>query len=198
MRRKARRRTFRRNSFPVAGAVVNPRRRRKVARRRRAFASNPVRRHRFTAKATRRRTFRRNPPDILGFNLKDIAYAGAAVVAAPFVEKQVMGMLPASLSGTKSGRWIVKIGSAAIIGMGAKKFLGRQAGNLALVALGANIIADAVSEFAPQLSMGYYTSSLGYYPAAQQLRGASPRMFPGPNDAVDSNVVDRLNPAMRF
>lgn len=158
---RRRRRSYRRRRNPVA--AVNPRRRRRTyrARRRsRRHVSNPV----MNRRRSSRRRYRRNPPDILGFPLKDIAMAGVAVIASPFLERQVMGLLPTSMAGTKSGRWIVKIGSAALIGFGAKKVLGQHAGQLALVALGANLLSDAVSEFAPQLTGYSYAPALRGYP----------------------------------
>jgi hypothetical protein len=159
-RRYSARRNTRRNVYvPLA----NPHRR----HRRRKFSANPRRRHQF-AKMARRR-FRRNPPtDFLGFRLKDVAIAGAAVVAAPFVEKQLMGFLPTSMSGTKGGRWAVKIGTAIATGYAAKYLIGQDASRLAFIVLGANLVADAVTEFAPQLTPG-----VGYYPAGLYVAGAS-------------------------
>lgn len=168
--RRARRRT--RRAARRAHVRTSPVRRRRRARR--AFAANPPRRRRASRRAVARRSsrrgFRRNPPDLLGFNLKDVAMAGAAVVLAPFVEKQLMGLLPTSMAGTKAGRWAVKVGTAVAVGYGAKKVLGGKFGNLALIALGANLVADAVAEFAPSLTptpaVGMYPggSGLGYYP----------------------------------
>lgn len=85
------------------------------------------------------------------------------MVLQPIVERQVMGLLPASFAGTQAGRWTVKIGSTVLIGYGAKTFLGKRAGDLAMLTLGANLLADAVGEFTPQLTgMGYYPQGLGY------------------------------------
>lgn len=206
MRRRARRRVlrasnrprrrYRRNAFPIAGMAANPH------RRRRRFSANPRRRRHHHFLGNRRR-YHRNPPDILGFNLKDIAFAGAAVVVSPFVEKQILGLLPSSISGTTYGLWGVKIASAVATGYAAKKVLGEKAGNLALVALGANLIADAVTQFAPSLTaggVGMYTHpnpNLGYYPASR-LGGPAQTLFGSPLDRVNENVIDRLNPAARF
>src|ERR1041385_8788382 len=146
-RRKAsRRRRAVRRSRPVKNfypGLINPRKRHARRSARRSFRHNPpaVARRRAV-----RRGFRRNPPDILGFNLKDVALAGAAVVASPFLERQLIGLLPASLAAGRTGRWLVKVGSAAATGFVAKKVFGQKAGNLALIALGANLIADAVQE----------------------------------------------------
>ena len=178
--RRARRRTT------TALAVNRPRQTTRRATRRRtrrhsAFASNAPRRARRTT-ARGRRGFRKNPPDILGFNLKDIAIAGAAVVVKPFIEKQLMSILPTSIASTTSGRWAVKVGSAVAVGYGFKKFIGGKAGELALIALGAGLIDDAVDEFAPDLKktlgLGYYPSTprgLGYYPSTPRgLGGFTP------------------------
>ena len=74
----------------------------------------------------------------------------------------------------------MKIGTAAIIGFGLKKVMkNSHMANLALVALGANLIADAVAEFKPlglYPGMGVYTGNgagrgLGYYPQRQLSGG---------------------------
>lgn len=188
--RRARRRVARRRTMMKA-AVNPPRRRRRRRSARRAFAANPPARRRRRHSIKSRRHYRRNPPDILGFNLKDVAIAGAAVVLAPFMEKQLMGLLPTSMAGTKEGRWAVKVGAAVAVGFGAKKVLGPKYGNLALIALGANLISDAVHEFAPNLipgAVGAYLPSNSGLGAYTQLQGG-PLMRLAPFNGIDRGTL---------
>lgn len=178
--RRTRRASVRRRTSPRRALLATNRPRRR--RSRRAFAANPPRRHhrRHTKRASIRRGFRRNPPDLLGFKLKDIAIAGAAVIAAPFLEKQLMSVLPASITGTKYGRYGVKIATAALVGYGLKRSLGGNAANLALIALGANIVADIATDMVPQLVPAgqgmYLPRGMGYYPPGSRFGlGAGPR-----------------------
>ena len=194
--KKRGKRTMKRRRKARITATRRAPRRRTTARRRRsvAMASNPPRRarRRHARRAVaRRRGFRRNPPDILGFNFKDVAIAGAAVIVAPMLEKQIMGFMPASLSGTTAGRWGVKVGTAVLIGYGAKKVLGGKYGNLALIALGANIVADAVAEFAPTLTggTGAYVRSAGM--GAYVSRYRSNGLGAGPSARGAFTGVDR-------
>lgn len=171
-----RRSSYRKNAY-VPLALNRPRRRRRV----RPYVQGSGRVRRLKMNPQGRRRYRRNPPDILGFNLKDMAMAGAAVIFAPFVEKQIQGILPASMAGTATGRWAVKVGAALGTGYAAKKLLGPKAGNLALIALGANLISDAVTEFAPSLTgLGYYSQrpGLGYFRSSGMLGMGSSAMGP--------------------
>jgi hypothetical protein len=174
-RNPPRRRRYRRNIYvPLA----NPH------RRRRRYTTNPRRRrHHFFARNHRRR-YRRNPPmDFLGFRFKDVAIAGGAVVIAPFIEKQLLGLLPTSMTGTTGGLWAVKIGTAVATGYAAKMLLGQDASRLAFIALGANLVADAVAQFAPSLmpapAAGYYTA--GLYVPGPSAGGGFRSLGAGPN-----------------
>lgn len=209
-KRRRVRRSYAKNFYPM---LPNPRRKRRAkrvhARRRRgAFLANPRRRR------VHRRSFRRNPPNILGFPLGDIAKAGVAVIAFPIVRNQIGKLLPASLQTGATGRWITNAGSAVAVGFVAKKVLGPEAGRLALIAIGANLIADAVAEFFPSIS----NFGMGYYPAGMPAnRGlgafvtSGSRPLPGPagGRAIgsagirlfnngDVNTTERLDPSNRF
>lgn len=157
---RRRRRSFRANAFVP---LPNPRRRRSVVVRR----ANP-----------KRRSFRRNPfslsgGTILGFPIKQVAIAGGAVIVAPYLQAQLMRLLPTSIASTTSGRWAVKIGTAAATGYLAKLAMGQEASRLAYITLGANLVADAVSEFmAPAAGTGYF-QGLGAFPAAGGGFGAA-------------------------
>lgn len=171
-RNPPRRRRYRRNIYVP---LPNPH------KRRRRYRRNPMmKNHR-----RRRHHFRRNPPmDFLGFKFKDIAIAGGAVVVGPYIEKQLLGLLPTSMTGTTYGLWAVKIGTAVATGYAAKMLLGNEASRLAYIALGANLVADAVAQFAPSLmpattASGYYTA--GMYVAGPSAGGGFRSLGAGPN-----------------
>lgn len=216
-RRSSARRTNRPKRRPVRNfypGLVNPRRKRRNRPRRNhgmGLMGNPRRR--------RNPSWRRhNPPStsFAGFDLKEIAIAGAAVVLEPFAEKQFLALLPASMSGTTAGRWAVKIGTTIAVGYAAKKFVSPRAGQLAMIALGAQLIADAVAEFAPTLSVSTTSAYVRRDPAGARGLGAFPiagarsrAALPGPGGSsggaarrlftpTDTNTVERLNPAYRF
>lgn len=168
-----RRRSYKRNFYTAA--VANPPRRRRrsssarIATRRRSYRHNPIR----VGRVRRRRGFRRNPGllsfgggSILGFPIKDIVKAGIAVVAFPIAANQLRKLLPASLSSGSTGRWVTNIGAAVGIGFLAKKTLGPEAGRIALIALGANLLADAVAEFLPSVA----NFGMSYYPQRGMVR----------------------------
>ncbi len=104
---------------------------------------------------------------ILGFPIRDVVKAGVAVIAFPIVANQIRRVLPASLSSGSTGRWITNIGSAVAVGYVASKVMGPEAKRLALIALGANLLADAVAEFFPSIS----NLGMSYYPTGRQVGG---------------------------
>lgn len=95
-----------------------------------------------------KRRHKRNPPEteILGFNLMDVAYGAGGVLLSPILENQLAALLPTSLVGT-SGRWLVKIATAAgLVYVGGKAF-GKGVRNVLGIALGSNLLSEAVNEF---------------------------------------------------
>jgi hypothetical protein len=129
--------------------------RRRTTYRRNAYVANPPRR-RATRRpapvmARRRRSYRKNPPAVLGFRISEIMYAGAAVIVQPIAERQILALLPAAMSGTMAGRWSAKVGSSVAIGWGARTIFGKRIGELAMLVLGANLVADAVDEILPAI-----------------------------------------------
>lgn len=184
LNRKRKRSTKKKGSKVMArrrrGRKAAPRRRRVARRRRAAVRSNPVRHyrrrrvsHRAASPRRRRgvRRFRRNPISIAGFNLKDLLVGGGSVIIAPMIEKQLLPLLPSSLSGTTTGRWAVKLGSALGTFYLAKVALGRRAGEVVAIALGSSLIADVVQEFAPELTRGVraYPSGVRAYSPNNRL-----------------------------
>lgn len=167
-----RRRTSRRRRTNAFVPLANPRRVRRHARRR----ANPF-----------RKRYRRSNPlgisagtTILGFPIKQVAIAGAAVVAEPFIERQLLGLLPTSISSTTPGRWAVKVGAAVATGYAAKTLLGQEAARLAFIVLGANMLADAVSEFMPATVSGMgYNVGLGAFGNVTQFPGGMGLVTPG-------------------
>lgn len=164
------------------GRKAAPRRKRRASSRRRArrnpvglAAFNPPRRRRRSAARSFRRRGRalRNPRMFAGLNIQEIAFAGGAVLLAPFIERQVAPLLPASFAGTKGGRWAVKIGSAVITWQAWRMLLGKKHGDIAALVLGANLVSDAAQEFMPSLTGGLtaYTPRMNAYVPRPGLSG---------------------------
>ncbi len=142
-----------------------PRRKRRT--RRIVMRSNPVRhyRRRRAHRSNRRRRYRRNPIGLAGLNLNELLKGAGAVILAPMLEKQLMPMLPASVTSTQYGRWAVRLGSAIGTWYLAKAAFGRRSADVVAIALGSSLIADAVQEFFPTLGLGAYAPvGLGAYP----------------------------------
>jgi len=112
----------------------------------------------------RRRAYRRNPISLAGLNLKELAFAAGGVIANTFIETQVRSLLtqmaPTVIAGA-SGRWIVRIGSAAATWQLSRMFFGRRISDVVAIALGANVLADIATENIPSLIPG--VSGVGFY-----------------------------------
>lgn len=172
---------------------ASPPRRRSTYRRRATMraAGNPPARRRHSKRRrssslgfARKRSFRRNPPTIAGLSLADLLKGAGAVVLAPVLEKNIQALLPASMQGTRTGRWLVKVGSAGAVWFGADMVFGRKTSSLIALVLGANLLADATQEFVPSLVP--QTTMLDAYvrPAAGMRaytgRRGLGRVMPGP------------------
>lgn len=172
-RKKTMRRNTRRRRRPYR---MNRRRSsaRMHARSRSNFRPNPHRRRHYRrnlfVNRGKRRHYRRNPPsfamggDILGFPIKQVLTAGGAVIVAPYLEHEILNLLPVSFAAQTSGRWTAKVGAAVGVGYLAKMALGNEASRLAYIVLGANLVADAVAEFMPTLIPGAVPAPLSFYP----------------------------------
>lgn len=162
------------------GRRAAPRRRRVYRRRRRAVSlrSNPPRRQyrrrrsRGLRAAPRRRRYRRNPGvSLAGLNLTELLKGAGAVIVAPMIEKNLMPMLPASLAGSRMGRWAVRAGSALATWYLAKMAFGRRSADVVAIALGSSLLADAVQEFIPGITGGvsaYTRGGLRAYPGGMR------------------------------
>ena len=175
-------------------------RRRRVHRRRRASVRhNPLRSYRRHARRRRHhrhvRRYRRNPISVAGLNFNQLLTGGAAVIVSPMIEKQLLPLLPATVSGTVYGRWAVKLGAALGTWYVTKATLGRRSSDVVAIALGSTLIADAVDEFFPTLTgavraytparnLSAYTrrgmGSFGYVMPGQITRGLR-GLGPNPN-----------------
>lgn len=92
--------------------------------------------------------------NVAGLNITELLKGAGAVILAPMLEKQLTPMLPASVAGTKYGRWGVKLGAALGVWYGAKAVFGRRSADVVAIALGSSLVADAVQEFMPTLIPG--------------------------------------------
>ena len=139
--RRRRRRSYRRNPYPVAGIALNPRRRR--------HRRNPV---------MNRRRYRRNPGGkILGLSLpplQSVLYAGVGFVAVPITEGFLNQFLPLSITSTTLGKYAVRIGSVIGLTWLSKMVLGKNAATMVGIGGGAYVLVSAVKEFAPGMIPG--------------------------------------------
>lgn len=181
-RRAAPRRRARRRSYSMNA----PRRRRRRSYRRNAYVPNPVR---------RRRRYRKNPVNVLGFKLSEIMYTGAGVIIQPMAERQLLNLLPASWGATTAGRWTAKVGSSVAVGWAAKKMFGGRIGELTMIVMGSNLLADAVDEFLPALpGMGaYMRPGMGAY-ARRNMGEANPGAIAGHRGAFTGVYPSLLKP----
>ena len=155
-RTSTRRRTHRarRNPYPMAGLVVNPRRRRRtraVSRRR-----------------TRRSSYRRNPA-LLGFSippLSKVLFAGVGFFAPPVLEGMISNFLPASISGTTLGKYATRILSVVGLTYAVRKFVGVEESNMVAIGGSVYVVSTALREFAPGIIPG-----LGMYVPARRGLG---------------------------
>lgn len=124
----------------------------------------------FFHRARRHRHYRRNPVSVAGLNLNQLLIGGAAVIVSPMLEKQILPLLPTSLSSSTYAPLLVKIAAGAGLWYAAKSTLGRSSSDVVAIALGAAIVADAASIFMPSLVSG---SVSAYRPAG--VRAFVPR-----------------------
>jgi hypothetical protein len=177
---RRRRRSYRRNPYPVAGIALNPRR-----RHRRRYRSNPIQ--------NRRRHYRRNPGGrkIMGFSLpplQSVLYAGVGFVAVPVTEGFLNQWLPLSITSTTLGKYAVRIGSVIGLTWLGKLILGKNAATMIGIGGGAYVLVTAVKEFAPGIIPGLsaYASAgpamLGAYTPSRgrnfSTMGAPPQVLP--------------------
>lgn len=108
----------------------------------------------------RRRHYRRNPPLLAGLDLKQLLTGGAALLISPLLEKQILSLLPTSITGQSYGPILVKTAAGAGIWYIAKATMGRQASDVVAIALGASIIADIATTYMPSLTgVGFFQPS---------------------------------------
>jgi hypothetical protein len=162
---------------------------RRVKRRRHAASAAPRRRRRsrvmgtfkrrrrknplFARKRHHRRHRRSNPFSVKGLtnSIMPAAVGAAGAVALDVVYAYASPYLPANLQTGMIGS-LVKLAGAFGLGMGARKFLGREKGNAimlgALTVTGYGVIKPLIASFAPTIKglSGYadYTSMGAYLP----------------------------------
>ena len=136
-RKRSKSRKGKRNPFPMAGVIANP--------RRRSY-----------------RRGRRNPA-ILGVELpplNQVLYAGAGFIATPMVEGFINKYLPVEVTSNTIGRYAVKIASVIGLSFLTKKAIGISEARMVAVGGGAYILTSAVNEFVPQLTMSAYRGGM--------------------------------------
>lgn len=208
-RRRARKRKSRKGRMPAGlrrywasrrrGHKVAKRRRRRASRavivaprrrKRRAIHRNPHRRIRRRAvhrnPHRRRRHHMRNPFSVRGLThtLMPAAIGAGGAIALDVVYAYASPYLPASMqTGLVSS--LVKLAGAIGLGVGARKFLGREKGNAvalgALTVTGYGVLKPLIAQFAPTVKgLSGYADYVNY-PAAggQGISGYMPGTVPG-------------------
>lgn len=136
-----------RNPFPMAGLVVNPRRARRNPGR---FASR--------ANAGIAGLFKLPP-------LQSVLYVGAGLIGTPIAEGFVGSWLPVSITGSTIGKYAVRIATVLGLSFLASKTLGREPAKMVAIGGGAYVLTTAIKEFAPGFIPGLaaYTGNMGAY-----------------------------------
>lgn len=146
--RKHSARRRRRNPYPVAGAVINPRRRRPYRSRwtGRYAKKNPH----------HRRRHRRNPAFLRSLGLgtippiQSIFWAGLGVAGTPMAENYLTtNFIPVSITSTTIGKYAVRIGTVLGLSFLVRSLIGRAQANMVAIGGGAYVLLSAVKEFAP-------------------------------------------------
>jgi hypothetical protein len=175
--RRHRRRSYRRNPYPVAGVALNPRHRR---------------RHRRNPAVQNRRRYRRNPGGrkVFGLSLpplQSVLYAGVGFVAVPVTEGFLNQFLPLSITSTTLGKYAIRIGSVIGLTWLGKMILGKQAALMVGIGGGAYVLVTAVKEFAPGMIPGLsaYTPLGAYTPSS----GRNYRTLGAPSQQAFAQVL---------
>lgn len=172
--RRVRRTRRARRNWMASGMVVppNPRRRHRRSRR----SANPKRRH----------SRRRHNPAFLGLAvppIKTVLFAGVGFVGPSMVSGMLNSFAPSIMQQITSfgvaGKYIVKVGSVALLAWAVKKFVGPGQAMAVAIGGGVNVAVSLVNDFAPgilpanPLAM-YLPTNPGmraYVPTRGNLRG---------------------------
>lgn len=185
-------------NFMNAGMIANrPRSRVYVMPRRRA-RSNPA------SGGTGRPLF-----NMFGLQIPGMATTAGAVaglVVPGMVQAQISAYVPASLSGTTIGKWLVRTVSVALPAWIVKRFVSAKAGTMMFIVGAATLGAMALREFFPTAfpALGQYLGEqpfLGYYGTSgggQRSLGTGRQMVPMMTARMSSGVPDRLQAGSRF
>src|SRR5262245_22232233 len=184
-----------------------------MAKRRRRRRANPIanprrRRRRYNPIANlgnrRRRRHRRNPPngergglDVLGVKfpaMQSIAYGTVGFLGPPIIEGYVSPFLPAGITTSVGGRYVVKVGSVVALAWVTDAMMGRQAALKVAMGGGIYLAASLVNDFMPQM-FGTAQPRASYYPrlAAQPLLGDY-----GRSASMTASAPARLQPQNRY
>jgi hypothetical protein len=192
----------------------NPRRRRRVRRHRRnVYAGHPPR-HRRRHTYRRRRAYRRHNRtgsvalSFLGIEFPDLATIGftaGGFIVPPFVEGFASRFLPAQLTSTMFGRYLVKIGAVAVNALAVRQLVGTREAKLVTLGGSVYLASSLLTDFAPAMigaaagpvPAPRTTTTTGYYnPGAL---GSQPLVGEyAPMGAYQDGVPERLRPGNRY
>lgn len=163
-KRTRRTRVHHRKNSPPRARRRNTHRTRTTRRRRNWLSpgmvvpANPRRRHhrRRSANPKRRHHRRHHNPEFMGIGIppiKTIMYAGLGFVGPSFISSTLTTAAPSLMSSITSlgitGKYIMKIGSVAVLTWAAKKFGGPAAATSVAIGGGVNIAVSLVNDFVP-------------------------------------------------
>jgi len=156
-----------------------------------------------------RRRARRNPVngsgergiDILGTKfpgLQSLAFGTVGFLGPPFIEGWVTPMLPANVSSSQWGRYLVKGGSVVGLTWVANAVAGRAAAMKIATGGGIYLLATMVNDFLPQLT-GVTQPATSYYPRLAGRMGAQPILGDyGRAKSMTATTPERLRPQSRY
>lgn len=191
------RRAAKRN-FMNAGMIANRPRSRVYVMPRRRPRSNPA------SGGTGRPLF-----NMFGLQIPGMATTAGAVaglVIPGMVQAQIAAYVPASLSSTTIGKWLVRTASVALPAWIVKRFISAKAGTMMFIVGAATLGAMALREFFPTAfpALGQYLGEqpfLGYYGTSgggQRQLTTGRQQFPIMQPGMSRGVPDRLQAGSRF
>jgi len=124
----------------------------------------------------------------------ELLKGAGAVIISPMIEKQLLPLLPISITSTSYGRWAVKLGAALATWYAAKAAFGRRSADVVAIALGSTLVADAVQEFMPTLGLTAYAPAGMRAYSRGGLRGNLGLVMPGQVTRRGMGLYGNLGP----
>jgi hypothetical protein len=137
-------RSFKKNPWPVGGAIVNKKKKPRFVKTKAAIKKYKQKRPERTV-------------NILGISLpplETVLYTGVGVVVSPITESFIARFLPLELTTSLVGRYAVRIASVLGLAWAAKVILGPNEAKAVGVGGGTYVLVSAIKDFAPGVIPG--------------------------------------------